>query len=180
MSSSGITSMFSHFLCVKMWMQFIPAAGLLTGYPLLISVRLPFSWPSPSLIFLVHFLQPDAFFPVIPCLSASDFSVSCKLFHSLLSKCLCLSVWAAWGCCCSWAEMLCHSLNRAVWVLCIVKSSLPILKTGDCSFESTQLEVMLLLNCLSGSVEHRCCTPCSETQQLRSDGKKDTSAACSG
>lgn len=62
-------------------------------------------------------------------------------------------------------------------MLFIVKSCLQKLNKGVYLFESKQPEAMLLLNRVSVPVGYGCCISCSETQQLCSGGKKDTSEA---
>lgn len=69
--------MFSHFLSVKMWVEFFPAAGLCTGSLLLIQYNFLSHVGLPPLLSLVHFLQLGAFFPDFSLsLSVSDFSVT--------------------------------------------------------------------------------------------------------
>lgn len=74
-------------------------------------------------------------------------------------------------------QRCCHSINRAVPVLFIVKSGLQKLKKGNSLVESNLLEVTLLLNRMSVPVEHGRSAPCSEAQRVCSDGKKGTSEA---
>lgn len=93
MSEFGGISMFSHASKCEwnslLQLVCVPVLHFLIQYNFLSHASLP------ALFSLVHFLQPNAFFPQFFPVSLPQTLVShCKPFYSL-------SVWAVWGCWCS-------------------------------------------------------------------------------